>query len=204
MALQVERMRRAQEGIADVEITELLGRSRGGDRGASDELFSKVYEELRRIAGRYLSRERPGQTLQPTDMVHEAYLRLTSGGQASFENRAHFFGAAARAIRRILIDRARARSRMRRGGGEQLTSLDAAEEPGTGEPRFDLLALDDALERFAALDPDKARIVELRFFGGLTADETAAALHTSVSTVAREWRFARAWLYRELCEGEAQ
>jgi RNA polymerase sigma-70 factor, ECF subfamily len=181
-----------------VEVTELLGRSRAGDRGASDEHFALVYDELRQIADRFLSRERPGQTLQPTDMVHEAYLRLTGGAQTCFENRAHFFGAAARAIRRILIDRARARHCQRRGGHESLLPLEAASGVETPEARLDLLALDEALVKLAALDPDKARLVELRFFGGLTADETAATLGTSLSTVAREWRFARVWLHREL------
>jgi RNA polymerase sigma factor (TIGR02999 family) len=184
------------------DVTELLGRSRAGDHGARDELFAKVYAELRQIADRFLARERTGLTLQPTDMVHEAYLRLTGGGAASFENRAHFFGAAARAIRRILIDRARARRRARRGGGKRPLPLEAAAALGTGEPSLDLLALDEALERLAALDPLKAQMVELRFFGGLTADETAAALGTSPSTVAREWRFVRAWLHRELCAGD--
>jgi RNA polymerase sigma factor (TIGR02999 family) len=197
-ALRVPDLRRDDERCA---VTELLDRSRAGDRAASGELFEVVYAELRQIADRFLAREGPGQTLQPTDMVHEAYLRLTGGAEPRFENRAHFFGSAARAIRRILIDRARARRRQRRGGGERPLPLEAAAEVGVDGPALDVLALDDALERLAALDPDKARVVELRFFGGLSSEETAAALGTSPSTVARDWRFARAWLHRELSEG---
>ena len=205
MAAQAERMaKRGSAALAGVDVTALLGRSRGGDRAASDEFFALVYEELRRVADRFLARERPGQTLQATDMVHEAYLRLTGGAPASFENRAHFFGAASRAIRRILIDRVRARRSVRRGGGERPLPLEAAADLGTGEPSLDLLVLDEALDRLAKLDPDKAKLVELRYFGGLTADEAAATLGTSSSTVARDWRFARAWLYRELCESDGQ
>lgn len=184
-------------------VTVLLGRSRQGDRRATDELFQLVYEELRRLADEFLSREPAGQTLQPTALVHEAYLRLVTPSAASWENRAHFFGAAALAIRRILIDRVRMRRRRRHGDGARPVSLQDADlagaaATGVADSRLDLLALDEALERLARLDPQKARVVELRFFGGLTEEETAAALGLSTSTVTRDWRFARIWLHREL------
>jgi RNA polymerase sigma factor (TIGR02999 family) len=179
-------------------ITALLSRAREGDRAATDDLFPLVYDELRRLADRYLSAEQPGQTLQPTALVHEAYLRLVGPLDVGWENRAHFFGAAAQAIRRILIDRARSRRRMKRGGGERPLPLDAADEIAVDGPSLDLLALDEALHRLAALDAQKARVVELRFFGGLSVDETASAIGASASTVAREWHFARIWLHREM------
>jgi RNA polymerase sigma factor (TIGR02999 family) len=152
-----------------------------------------------------LSRERPGQTLQPTALVHEAYLRLCGDREQSWESRAHFFGAAARAIRRILLDRARARRRLRRGGDARRVSLDCGPlgldvaDSSDDTARLDLVALDDALERLALIDPDSARVVELRFFGGLSSRETALSLGISESTEARAWRFARIWLHRELC-----
>jgi len=177
--------------------TELPGRAFLGDRATNDELMTLVYEDLHRLADRYLSAERSAQTLQPTALVHEAYLRLASSEQV-WENRAHFFGAAARAIRRILLDRARARQADRRGGGRGRLSLEAAGDVAVDGPRLDFLALDEALERLARLDATKARVVELRFFGGLDIEETAQALGTSASTVERDWRFARAWLHREL------
>ncbi len=188
---------------AAASLTALLGRSQLGDRSASEELFALVYDELRQIADRFLSAERRGHTLQPTALVNEAYLRMFDGASASFENRAHFFGAAARAIRRILIDRARARRRDRRGGGRQPLPLEFAESIAVEEPRIDVLAIDLALERLSELDAQKAKVVELRFFGGLEIDEIARALGTSPSTVARDWRFARAWLHRELCRDES-
>lgn len=174
----------------------------GGIRAAPDmdtgDLFALVYEELRQLAGRYLSREGPGQTLQPTALVHEAYLRLSGATSAAFESRAHFFGAAARAIRCILIDRARARRLRRVGEGPDVASLRDEQAEAAGELGLDILDLDAAISRLAALDPHKARVVELRFFGGLTTEETAETLGTSPSSVNREWRFARAWLHREL------
>lgn len=189
----------AQASIALASgVPELCGRVRQGDRKASDELLALVYEELRGLADRLLSAEGPSQTLQPTALVHEAYLRLTGNSDAGWENRAHFFGAAARAIRRILIDRARARRSERHGGGRRPLPLEAAAGVGVGEPRYDVLALDAALGKLASLDAQKGRVVELRFFGGLTTEETAKTLGVSPSTVVREWRFARAWLHREL------
>ena len=183
------------------ETTELLGRARRGDRTATDELMTLVYDDLRRLADRYLARESRGHTLQPTALVHEAYLRLL-GSEQDWQGRAHFFGAAARAIRRILLDRARERQSVRRGGGRERLSLESADEAALGRPEVDILVLDEALERLAELDPVKARVVELRFFGGLGMAETAEVLGVSPSTVARDWRFARVWLHRELEGGE--
>jgi len=168
------------------------------DLQTTDEIFPLVYEELRKLADRHLSGEQDARTLQPTALVHEAYLRLVGDRGAAWQSRAHFFGAAARAIRRILIDRARARGRLRHGAGERPLPLEAASSVGSGEPSFDLLALDEALERLAALDPAQARVVELRYFGGLSLEDTAEALDVSPSTVARAWRLARVWLHREL------
>ena len=181
------------------DVTMLLDRAARGDRAATDELFPVVYEELRSLAARYLDREGTAQTLQPTDLVHEAYLRLVGPREAGWENRAHFFGAAARAVRRILTDRARARTRQKRGGGRRPLPAEEAESVAAGglEPP-ELLALDDALTRLATLDEQKARVVELRFFGGLGAHVAAAALGVSASTVARDWQFARIWLHREM------
>lgn len=189
----------AQASIALAsDVPHLPGRVRPGDRKTSDELLTLVYEELRGLADRLLSAQGPCQTLQPTALVHEAYLRLAGTADAGWENRAHFFGAAARAIRRILIDRARARGTERRGGGRHPLPLEAAADVMVGEPPVDVLALDEAIERLTSLDARKARVVELRFFGGLTTEETAETLGISPSMVVREWRFARAWLHREL------
>jgi RNA polymerase sigma factor (TIGR02999 family) len=182
------------------EVSELLGRARRGDRAATDELMTLVYDDLRRLADRYLSREPPGRTLQPTALVHEAYLRLASSNQ-EWQDRAHFFGAASRAIRRILLDRARARRRERHGGTRDKVPFEEAEKVALCGPEIDVLVLDEALERLSQLDPAKAHVVELRFFGGLGIAETAEVLGVSPSTVARDWRFARVWLHRELENG---
>ncbi len=179
-------------------VTALLERAERGDRTATDELFPLIYAELRELADHYLSGEAPGQTLQATALVHEVYLRLVGPGDVGWQNRGHFFGAAARAIRRILIDRARARRRDKRGGGRRPLPLEAADGVGVDGPSLDLLALDEALQRLGILDAQKAQVVELRFFGGLTGDETARALGLSPATVARHWQFARIWLHREL------
>jgi RNA polymerase sigma factor (TIGR02999 family) len=187
----------AERAAGSAAVTSLLARAREGDRQATDELLPLVYEELRQLADRFLAAEKRGATLQPTALVHEAYLRLVGSDKDSWENRAHFFGAAARAIRRILIDRARARRAARRGGDRPLRlDTDALlAEPG---PSLDLLALDEALAKLASIDAQKARVVELRFFGGLSVDETAATLGVSASTVDRDWVFARAWLHRAI------
>lgn len=178
-------------------VTQLLARAQGGDAQVTDELFPIVYEELRSIAARFLSGEGRPQTLQATALVHEAYLRLVGPSDAPWENRAHFFGAAARAIRRILTDSARQRGRVKRGGGAARIPLDEALVVSP-EPTLDLEGLDDALNQLAKLDAQKARVVELRFFAGLTVEQTALALGVSPSTVARDWQFARVWLSHKL------
>jgi RNA polymerase sigma-70 factor, ECF subfamily len=173
-----------------------------GDRQSLDSLLPIVYQELRRLAASYLRRERPGQTLQPTALVHEAYMRLMKDRPDRWQNRAHFCAIAAHSMRQVLIERARARGAIKRGGGGPRITLDDALVAG-GERSIDLLALDQALERLAAMDPEQARLVELRFFGGLTVEETAEALDMSPATVKRHWTVARAWLAREL-EGSPQ
>ena len=166
-----------------------------------NEIFPLVYAELRRIAAREMRRERPGRTLQTTALVHEAYLRLLKDASLSFENRAHFLGIAARAMREILIEHARGRAARKRGGGAVRLTLDDLAAP-VAAPSIDVLALDEALERLARLDARHARVVELRYFGGLSVEETASAMNLSPATVKRAWTLARAWLFREL-KGEA-
>jgi RNA polymerase sigma factor (TIGR02999 family) len=179
------------------DVTILLSRLEKGDRQATEELFPLVYSELRVLAERFLAGERRNHTLQPTALVHEAYLRLV-GPDASWESRAHFFGAAATAIRRILTDHARTRDRLKRGGGKRPVSLDDAEVVAEDVRDHDLVGLDEALTALAKLDPQKARVVELRFFGGLSIEQTATVLGVSSSTVIRDWQFAKVWLHREL------
>jgi RNA polymerase sigma factor (TIGR02999 family) len=162
------------------------------DPQTASRLAPQVYDELRRLAAAQIGRERPGQTLGPTALVHEAYLRLARGQQ--FANRRHFFAAAAEAMRRVLVESARRKGREKRGGGRRREHPDLEALSG-GEPDHDLLALHDALERFAAHDPLKARLVELRFFAGLTLEQAADCLDVSLSTADRAWRYARAWLY---------
>ncbi len=172
-----------------------------GDAGAGDRLLELVYPELHRIAERQMRRERRGHTLQPTAVVHEAYLKLVDQSRVDWRNRAHFLGVAAQAMRRLLVDHARGRARDKRGGGATLVEIDsAAGEAGLAVPArsVDLLALDQALERLAALDATQARLVELRFFGGLSVDEAAEALSISTATAGRDFRSARAFLAREL------
>lgn len=179
------------------EVTQLLAKVSGGDAGATEALFPIVYDELRAIAARYLRQEAPGHTLQATALVNEAFLRLVGPDQSAWDGRAHFFGAAARAIRRILIDHARQRGRVKRGGGLRRVPLDQA-LCVAAESDVDFIGLDEALTKLAGVDEQKARVVELRFFAGLTAEQTALALGVSPSTVARDWQFARVWLSREL------
>jgi RNA polymerase sigma factor (TIGR02999 family) len=178
-------------------VTQLLEQAHKGSAQATNELFPIVYEELRTLAARFLHNERDAQTLQATALVNEAYLRLVGPSQAPWESRAHFFGAAATAIRRILIDHARTKTRDKRGGGRKPVSLDQAELISTEEPER-LIDFDAALEKLAAIDPQKARVVELRFFAGLTVEQTAISLGVSPSTVARDWQFGRVWLFNEL------
>lgn len=182
-------------------VTELLSRWRGGERDAMDELIPLVYEDLRRIADRRLRAERPGHTLAPTDLVHEAYGRLVAA-DVPWMDRVHFFAVAARTMRRILVDHARARSRRKRGGDAVRVTLDE-QTPQDGADPETLLAVHQALGRLEGLDERKAAVLELRFFGGLSYDEVGAALSISAATVERDLRFARAWLQRELTTGDA-
>jgi len=163
-----------------------------------DSLLPLVYDELRRLAAAYLRRERPGQTLQPTALVHEAYLRLLKDKPGRWQNRAHFCAIAAHSMRQILIERARARGALKRGGVQARVTLDEGLLAGGSPGGIDLVALDEALQRLEAIDPEQARLVELRFFGGLTIEETAEAMNISAATVKRHWTVARAWLAREL------
>ena len=168
------------------------------DRQSVDSLLPLVYQELRRLAAGYLRREKPGQTLQPTALVHEAYLKLLKDRPERWQNRAHFCAIAAHAMRQILIERARARDALKRGGGQPRVTFDEGLPAAAPGQSIDMLALDAALDRLAALDPGQARIVELRFFGGLSIEETAEAMNISPATVKRHWAAARAWLAKEL------
>jgi len=184
-------------GAAPKEITQLLKNWSNGDVDAPGRLIPLVYDELRRLASRYMSQERGDHTLQPTALVNEAYLRLVDQTRVSWKNRSHFFGIAAQSMRRILIDHARAHAREKRGGSAQRLSLDEASiEPE--ERAADLLALDEALLSLAKFDERKSRVVELRFFGGLGVNETAEVLDIDRATVIRDWNVAKAWLYKEL------
>lgn len=179
------------------DVTQLLLEWSKGNQGSSDRLMPLVYEELRRVAQNYLSHERPDHTLQATALVHEAYLKLVNQTSVDWRDRAHFFGLASQMMRHILVDHARRHQAAKRGGlAQRLTLVEAVSFPEKKE--FDLVALDEALTRLAQLDPQHSRIVEMRFFGGLTIEETATALGVSVATVNREWRLAKAWLLREL------
>jgi RNA polymerase sigma factor (TIGR02999 family) len=179
------------------DVTALLGDWSRGNRSALNQLLPLVYAELRRIAARQLRSERVGHTLQPTALVHEVYLRLVDQRQVDWHNRAHFFGAAAQVMRRILVDHARRHGASKRGEGVRCVSIDEAKE-ATAPNELPILALDHALDRLEALDQDLARIVALRAFGGLTIEEAACVLKVSPSTAKRDWRTAKAWLTHEL------
>lgn len=181
-------------------ITQLLVKWSDGDQAALDELMPLVYDELRRLARSYLRSQRQGHTLQPTALVHEAYVRLIDQKNLSLHSRAQFFGLAAAAMRSILVDHARRRGAAKRGGSHYIVSLDEAEglTGRTGGTIVDLVALDEALNALAAIKPEHSRVVELRFFGGLTIEETAEVLGISHATVERDWAFARSWLRREM------
>ncbi len=179
------------------DVTRLLARWHSGDAEALSELMPVVYTELHKLASHYLRGERSDHTLQPTALVNEAYLRLAGLRAADFHNRVHFFGAAAQVMRRVLVDHARRRRAAKRIGGGRRVDLDEAAEAGI-DPRLDLLALDEALDQLSAVAPQPARVVELRYFGGLTVDECAALLDVAPVTVKRHWAFGRAWLYRAL------
>jgi RNA polymerase sigma factor (TIGR02999 family) len=190
------------DGAAKLPVeapAQLLDRATAGDAQAASQLMPLVYDELRRLAASYLRRERKGQTLQATALVHEAYVRLIGPGDRPWTSRTHFLAIAALSMRQVLVDRARRRAAAKRGGDAQRLTLDDAmlAAPEAGEA-IDLVALDDALNRLAALDPLQARIVELRYFGGLTVEETAAAVKLSPATVKRHWTLARAFLKKAL------
>jgi RNA polymerase sigma factor (TIGR02999 family) len=182
------------------DVTRLLQEWRNGSQEALDRLIPLVYAELRTLAARYLSRERPDHTLQTTALVHEAYVKLIDQHSVDWQNRAHFFGIAANLMRRILVDAARHRGRAKRGAGVPPEALDDLPVAAIDNPldTVDTIALDRALQELEQLDPDQARLVELRFFGGLTLDETAAVMEVSTATVKREWAIAKGWLYRAL------
>jgi RNA polymerase sigma-70 factor, ECF subfamily len=180
-----------------MDATELLRAWNDGDESALNQLVPLIEQELHRLARAYMHRERQGHTLQATALVNEVFLRLANGSTPEWRDRAHFVGIAARLMRRVLIDHARARGYRKRGGGVQPVPLDEA-MAATPEPELDVLAVDRALEAFAKIDARKSHVVELRFFGGLSAEETADVLGISIETVKRDWRFAKLWLAREL------
>lgn len=182
---------------ASGEITQLLQALRAGDREAEDQLLDVVYGELHRIAARHMRRERIDHTLQATALIHEAYVRLIDQQAKDWQNRTHFYAVAAQVMRRILVDHARTHGTAKRGGGQYKVSLDDA-LPLTTEQSDALVALDEALSRLSKFDPRKSRIVELRYFGGLSVEEIARALGISSRTVKRDWTVAKAWLYGEL------
>jgi RNA polymerase sigma-70 factor (ECF subfamily) len=177
-------------------VTALLKRLSDGDRTALDDLIPIVYRELHNIAQGYLWRELPGHTLQPTSLIHEAYLRLVRQPHPSYMSRAHFYGVAARIMRQILVDHARSRQAAKRGGGEKITLTDAV-DPGFGRA-LEVVALDRALHRLAEIDERKAQLVEMRFFGGMTAEEIGESVGLGPQTIRRELRLAQAWLHREV------
>ena len=179
-------------------ITRMLKDWSGGDREALDQLLPFVYDELHRQASRYLRRERSDHTLQTTALIHEAYLKLIDQKEVEWQNRAHFFAVAAQAMRRILVDYARTRKREKRGGDDVKLQLDEAINVSSGEKSIDLVALDEALTRLAEFDERQARVVELRYFSGMTEEETAEVLGTSPATVRRDWNMAKAWLHSQL------
>ncbi len=180
-------------------VTQLLQDWSAGNERALEELLPLIYNELRQLAHNFLYRERPGHTLQTTALVHEAYLKLIDQKDARWQNRSHFFAIAAQAMRRILIDSARRHAAMKRGGPQEKLSLDEAPDVSL-EPNTKLLALDEALNALAEIDPEQSRIVELRYFGGLTIEETAEVMKSSPATIKREWAMARAWLHQTLIE----
>ena len=183
------------------DVTRLLVAWSKGDRDALEDLIPVVYAELRRIAARHFRHERPGHTLQPTVLVHEAYLKMVDQDHARWQNRAQFFGVAAQLMRRILVDHARTHAAAKRGGG--MTPITLVDVADASPPRgVDVIALDEALTRLTGLYPEQGRLVELRYFGGLTIEETGEAMGTSPATVKRQWTVARAWLLRDL-KGEA-
>jgi RNA polymerase sigma factor (TIGR02999 family) len=183
--------------LSKPNVTDLLLEWQHGDRDALDRLTPLVYEELRRMAHRYIQREREGHTLETTALVNEAYLRLINQQKMDWQNRAHFFAVTAEVMRHVLIDHARRRHYLKRGGEARRVPLEEANAM-TQARAAELVALDEALDRLMNLDPRKSRVVELRYFGGLSLEETAAILGVSIMTVRRDWRAAKAWLYKEV------
>lgn len=196
-------MRDPQDVAPAGEVTRLLRKWSSGDRDALETLLPLVYAELRRLAGAYLRSERAGHTLQPTALVHEAYLKLVGGAAVDWKDRAHFFGVAARAMRQVLVDHARARATGKRGLGQVFVGLHAAAGAAAPARSHDLLDLDRALSKLSGLDERQSRLVELRLFAGLTIEESAVVLGVSHATVSREWKHAEAWLQREMAGREA-
>ena len=183
---------------ADKDVTTLLLEWSQGSRVALEQVTPLIYDELRRLAARQLRRERPGHTLQSTALVHEAYLKLIDQQRVQWHDREHFFAVASQMIRRILVSYARSRNSIKRGGGRTMLTLN---DVGSATSEIDLIALDDALERLSRLDAQQGRIIELRFFGGVSIQATAKLLGISTATVNRDWKLARAWLHRELASG---
>ena len=183
------------------DLTRILNAIEQGDKRAIDQLVPALYQELRQLAAFKLCRERPGQTLQPTALVHEAYLRLAGEEGRNWKSRTHFFAAAAEAMRRILIENARRKHRLKRGAGLQRVDLDQA-ETASGQSAEELIAVDEALTKLADVDKTKAEIVKLRYFGGLTLEQAADVLGISPTTAKRHWTYARAWLYKAITSGQ--
>jgi len=203
--LESRAMRTPADDLAANDLTGLLVDWARGDRAALEQLTPLVYDEIRRIAHRYVQREREGQTLETTALVNEAYLRLAGSQRVEWQNRAHFFAVTAQVMRHILIDHARRRQYVKHGGKVQRVSFDAASRDAAvmSQPRAaELLALDEALNELAKIDPRKSRVVELRYFGGLSIEETAEVLEISAMTVRRDWRAAKAWLYKKVTSDE--
>jgi RNA polymerase sigma factor (TIGR02999 family) len=185
------------------ELTSLLAAWTSGDTSALEQLSRAVYDDLRHLARRYMRGERPGHSLQTTDLVHEAFMRILDWKNVDWKNRAHFFAVAAQMMRRILVDHARSRRNLKHGGDQRQVSLSKAEFL-PGKLPLDLTVIDDALQALSLIDPRKSQVVELRFFGGLTAEETAEVLKVSPDTVLNDWRFAKSWLLREMTDGNRE
>ena len=196
--MATSRDQHGSEALPGPDVTALLISWSSGERSAADRLIPAVYDELHRQAARYLRKERQGHTLQTTALIHEAYLKLIDQRNVNWESRTHFFAIAAQAMRRILVDYAKAAHRKKRGGDDIKVPLEEAMLVATKEKGVDLIALDEALNKLARRDEQQARIVELKYFSGLSLEETAEALHVSRATVAGDWSMAKVWLYREL------
>jgi RNA polymerase sigma factor (TIGR02999 family) len=191
-----------EEFMDNHEVTQLLVQWQKGNKDALDRLLPLVYSEMHRMAAQYLRRERVDHTLQPTALINEAYLRLVGSGEVNCENRAHFFGIAARVMRRILVDHARQHQAEKRGGEVQKVPFDEANEPAAKQQDVNILALDVALTRLAEVDPEQSRLVELRYFAGLTIEDASQVMSMSLGTAKRRWMVAKAWLHREISRAQ--